>query len=103
MFSCTLILIYFYRYYKYVEDVLTSVTRTEESLRRLKQIRENSSQQSAESGGVTDGDKIRLQLNVDVVSYGNLADGLRVNVNTVHKFNDLRSTVTDAVKNIDIK
>lgn len=95
--------IYFCRYYKYVEDVLTSVTRTEESLRRLKQIRELSSQQSTESGGVTDGDKIRLQLNVDVVSYGNLADGLKVNVNTVHKFNDLRSTVTDAVKNIDIK
>lgn len=61
------------------------------------------SQQTTESSGVTDGDKIRLQLNVDVVSYGNLADSLKVNVNTVHKFNDLRSMVTDAVKNIDIK
>ncbi|CAH1637583.1 unnamed protein product [Spodoptera littoralis] len=90
-------------YYKYVEDVLTSVQKTEESLRRLKQIREMSSPQSSDSAGVTDGDKIRLQLNVDVVSYGNLARTLRLNVNSVHKFPELSSMVTDAVKNIDIK
>lgn len=91
------------RYCKYVEDVLTSVQKTEESLRRLKQIREMSSPQSSDSAGVTDGDKIRLQLNVDVVSYGNLARTLRLNVNSVHKFTELSSMVTDAVKNIDIK
>ncbi|KAF9419316.1 hypothetical protein HW555_004080 [Spodoptera exigua] len=90
-------------YYKYVEDVLTSVQKTEESLRRLKQIREMGSTQSSDSAGVTDGDKIRLQLNVDVVSYGNLARTLRLNVNSVHKFPELSSMVTDAVKNIDIK
>ncbi|KAJ8713846.1 hypothetical protein PYW08_007466 [Mythimna loreyi] len=90
-------------YYKYVEDVLTSVQRTEESLRRLKQIREMSSPASSDSAGVTDGDKIRLQLNVDVVSYGALARSLRLNVNSVHKFTELSSMVTEAVKNIDIK
>uniref|UniRef100_A0A1E1WAF4 Conserved oligomeric Golgi complex subunit 2 n=1 Tax=Pectinophora gossypiella TaxID=13191 RepID=A0A1E1WAF4_PECGO len=90
-------------YYKYVEDVLTSVQKTEESLRRLKQIRERTSQQSSESTGVTDGDKIRLQLNVDVGSYGKLAETLCLNVHTVHKFTDLNSMVTEAVKNIDIK
>ncbi|XP_021198347.3 conserved oligomeric Golgi complex subunit 2 [Helicoverpa armigera] len=90
-------------YYKYVEDVLTSVQKTEESLRRLKQIREMSSPQSSDSAGMTDGDKIRLQLNVDVVSYGALARSLRLNVNSVHKFSQLSTMVTEAVKNIDIK
>lgn len=92
-----------FRYYKYVEDVLVSVHRTEESLRRLKQIREMGTRQSGESTGITDGDKIRLQLNVDVVSYTTLAQSLRVNVNSVHKLTELSSMVKEAVKNIDIK
>ncbi|XP_046971641.1 conserved oligomeric Golgi complex subunit 2 [Vanessa cardui] len=90
-------------YYKYVEDVLVSVQRTEESLRRLKQIRDMASPQSNDSSGITDGDKIRLQLNVDVVSYTKLAETLLVDVNSVHKLADLSSMVTDAVKNINIK
>ncbi|CAH0594060.1 unnamed protein product [Chrysodeixis includens] len=90
-------------YYKYVEDVLTSVQRTEESLRRLKQIREINSPQSSDSAGVTDGDKIRLQLSVDVASYGALAAALRLDVHSVHKFTELSSMVTEAVKSIDIK
>lgn len=93
----------FSSYYKYVEDVLTSVQKTEESLRRLKQIREKTSQQSSDNAGVTDGDKIRLQLNVDVTSYGKMAEALHLNVNSVHKYTELYSMVTEAVKNIDIK
>ncbi|XP_030033702.2 conserved oligomeric Golgi complex subunit 2 [Manduca sexta] len=89
-------------YYKYVEDVLTSVQKTEESLRRLKQIREMASQQPSEAG-VTDGDKIRLQLHVDVVSFGQLAESVAINVNSVQKFTDLSNMVTEAVKNIDNK
>ncbi|KPJ01490.1 Conserved oligomeric Golgi complex subunit 2 [Papilio xuthus] len=90
-------------YYKYVEDVLTSVQKTEESLRRLKQIRDMASQQNIESTGTTDGDKIRLQLNVDVLSYTRLAQSLSVEVYKVHKFNELSSMITEAVKNIEIK
>ncbi|XP_023953320.1 conserved oligomeric Golgi complex subunit 2 [Bicyclus anynana] len=90
-------------YYKYVEDVLVSVHRTEESLRRLKQIRDMGTQPSSDSTGITDGDKIRLQLNVDVVSYSSLAQHLLVNVNSVHKLTELSSMVTEAVKHIDIK
>ncbi|CAH2094319.1 unnamed protein product [Euphydryas editha] len=90
-------------YYKYVEDVLVSVQKTEESLRRLKQIRDMASPQNNDTSGITDGDKIRLQLNVDVVSYRKLAESLLVNVNSVHKLTDLSSMVTDAVKNINIK
>lgn len=77
--------------------------KTEESLRRLKQIREKTSQQSNDSAGVTDGDKIRLQLNVDVLSYAKLAETLNLNVHSVHKYTELYSMVTEAVKNIDIK
>ncbi|XP_063628126.1 conserved oligomeric Golgi complex subunit 2 [Cydia splendana] len=90
-------------YYKYVEDVLTSVQKTEESLRRLKQIREKTAQQSSDSSGPTDGEKIRLQLSVDVVSYGALARAMQVDVNTMHKYKELNSMVTEAVKSIDIK
>ncbi|CAH0400351.1 unnamed protein product [Chilo suppressalis] len=90
-------------YYKYVEDVLTSVQKTEESLRRLKQIREKTPQQTNEASGITDGDKIRLQLNVDVASYAKVAEGLQVNVHSVHKYTELYRMVTEAVKNIDIK
>ncbi|CAG9789101.1 unnamed protein product [Diatraea saccharalis] len=90
-------------YFKYVEDVLTSVQKTEESLRRLKQIREKTQQQINEASGVTDGDKIRLQLNVDVASYAKMAENLHVNVNSVHKYTELYSMVTEAVKNIVIK
>ncbi|XP_072930132.1 conserved oligomeric Golgi complex subunit 2 [Epargyreus clarus] len=90
-------------YFKYVEDVLTSVQRTEESLRRLKQSRDKTSQQNSDPTGVTDGDKIRLQVNVDVLAYSHIAQSLQVNVNNVHKLNDLTSMVINAVKNIDIK
>ncbi|OWR46985.1 putative oligomeric Golgi complex subunit 2 [Danaus plexippus plexippus] len=88
-------------YYKYVEDVLVSVHKTEESLRRLKQIRDISFQQTQENTGVNDGDKIRLQLNVDVVSYSNLAETLHVN--NVHKLSQLTTMVSNTVKNIAIK
>lgn len=89
-------------YYKYVEDVLTSVYKTEESLRRLKQIREMSSQHN-DSAGITDGDKIRLQLNVDVVHYGKMMEMLEIDVNNVQKYKEISCMVMDAIKNIDIK
>lgn len=83
--------------------MLTSVQKTEESIRRLKQNREKTPQQANDVTGVTDVDKIRLQLNVDVVSYCKLAQTLQVNVNRVHNLTELSAMVTDAVKNIDIK
>ncbi|KAJ0173795.1 hypothetical protein K1T71_010944 [Dendrolimus kikuchii] len=90
-------------YYTYVEYVLTSVQKTEDSLRRLKQIRETTSSNTNDNAGVTDGDKIRLQLHVDVVSYGKIAESLKLNVNNVKKYNEMYNMVTEAVKNIDIK
>lgn len=62
---------HFFRYYKSVDEVLTSVQKTEESLRRLKNLREKS-QPSAAAGDkqlMSDDDKIRLQLQVDINFY----------------------------------
>lgn len=53
-----------------VDDVLTSVQKTEESLRRLKKIRDRSAATSSnEARGVGDDEKIREQLLLDVYSY----------------------------------
>lgn len=53
-----------------MDDVLTSVQKTEESLRRLKKIRDRSAASSnSEVRGVGDDDKIRQQLLLDVYSY----------------------------------
>lgn len=72
-------------------------------MRRLKQIREKTSHQNNDPTGVTDGDKIRLQVNVDVQQYKAIVQSLQVDVNNVHKLNELISMVMNAVKNIDIK
>lgn len=56
-----------------VTDVLTSVQKTEESLRRLKKIRDKSTGSfSSEVQGITDDEKIRIQLQVDVQAYTNM-------------------------------
>lgn len=54
-------------------DVLTSVQKTEESLRRLKKIRDKSmGSSSSEVQGTSDDEKIRIQLQVDVQAYANM-------------------------------
>ncbi|XP_036320586.1 conserved oligomeric Golgi complex subunit 2 isoform X1 [Rhagoletis pomonella] len=62
-------------YYVEVTDVLTSVQKTEESLRRLRNLKSGTS--NAFTTGATamsDDDKIRLQLHVDVITWtGELA------------------------------
>lgn len=56
-----------------VKDVLTSVQKTEESLRRLKKIRDKSAGSlSSEVAGISDDEKIRIQLQVDVQAYVNI-------------------------------
>ena len=62
-----------YSYLASVTDVLTSVQKTEESLRRLKKIRDKSTGSLAsEIQGISDDEKIRIQLQVDVQSYANM-------------------------------
>lgn len=56
------------RYYEQISEVLTSVQRTEESLRKFKKIRDPSNMDSKNN---TDDDKIRLQLRIDIQNYIN--------------------------------
>uniref|UniRef100_A0A182J8B3 Conserved oligomeric Golgi complex subunit 2 n=1 Tax=Anopheles atroparvus TaxID=41427 RepID=A0A182J8B3_ANOAO len=67
------------QYYQVIDEVLTSVQKTEESLRRLKNLRDRSATASSTATATaaastdrtapSDDDKIRLQLQVDVMHY----------------------------------
>lgn len=53
--------------------MLTSVQKTEESLRRLKKIRDKSTASfSSDVQGISDDEKIRIQLQIDVQTYVNM-------------------------------
>lgn len=59
------------RYFETVSDVLNSVKKMEESLKRLKQARRSlATNPVSSSGGMGDDDKIRLQLALDVEYLG---------------------------------
>jgi hypothetical protein len=59
------------RYFETVSDVLNSVKKMEESLKRLKQARRTmATNPVGPSGGLSDDDKIRLQLALDVEYLG---------------------------------
>lgn len=78
-FECTPKYLYFtFSYLLFVTDVLTSVQKTEESLRRLKKIRDKSTGiLPLEPQGTSDDEKIRIQLKVDVDGYANMVGKLR--------------------------
>ncbi|KAB0404790.1 hypothetical protein E2I00_018220, partial [Balaenoptera physalus] len=61
-----------HKYYETVSDVLNSVRKMEESLKRLKQARRTTPATPAgpSGGGMSDDDKIRLQLALDVAYLG---------------------------------
>lgn len=62
---------FFFRYYETVSDVLSSVKKMEESLKRLKQARRTAALNPVgTNGGMSDDDKIRLQLALDVEYFG---------------------------------
>ncbi|RMC12713.1 hypothetical protein DUI87_10238 [Hirundo rustica rustica] len=59
------------KYYETVSDVLSSVKKMEESLKRLKQARRTAtSNPVGTNGGMSDDNKIRLQLALDVEYFG---------------------------------
>ena len=58
-----------FRYYVITDEVLTSVKRTEESLLKLKQSRKSSTLMADVSSGMSDDNKIRLQLAMDIEHY----------------------------------
>lgn len=80
-----------------VTDVLTSVQKTEESLRRLKKIRDKSMGSfSSEVQGTSDDEKIRIQLQVDVQAYANMITEIVISTSKVLHVEELLHAVETA-------
>lgn len=81
-------------------DVLTSVQKTEESLRRLKNLREKSTTNQMERSitGISDDDKIRLQLQVDIVSWTMEIEKLGIKKENIESLVDLTKLVEESTK-----
>ena len=60
-----------YRYLGIISDVLMSVKRTEDSLKKLKQRGRRSHDAIGGTASMSDDDKIRLQLSLDVEAFVN--------------------------------
>ncbi|KAJ9579162.1 hypothetical protein L9F63_024732 [Diploptera punctata] len=85
------------QFYGSVDDVLTSVQKTEESLRRLKKIRDRSAATtSSEVKGNGDDDKIREQLLLDVYTYCKGVESVGVDRKKVDKLEELVTLVESA-------
>ncbi|XP_040156803.1 conserved oligomeric Golgi complex subunit 2 [Anopheles arabiensis] len=95
------------QFYQVIDEVLTSVQKTEESLRRLKNLRDRSGT-SASSAAVapstdrtapSDDDKIRLQLQADVMHFARyVEDKAQIGRQNVDKLPQLVQLVEDAIK-----
>lgn len=92
----------FFRYFSAVKDVLTSVQKTEESLRRLKNLREKAgtTQQQGHSStsGMSDDDKIRLQLHVDICAWCDEIEKLHIERKSVDQLPELVQLVEESTK-----
>jgi len=90
------------RFHSVVWDVLTSVRKMEESLMRLKKMRSGRASSGSLStlgeGQLSDDDKIRLQLYIDVESFGIQMSSCGVDMRKVKKYEELLKLVEDARK-----
>ncbi|KAF6073196.1 component of oligomeric golgi complex 2 [Phyllostomus discolor] len=89
-----------HKYYETVSDVLHSVKKMEESLKRLKQARKtnpaNPSGSSSGGGGMSDDDKIRLQLALDVEYLGEQIQKMGLQTKDIKSFPALAQLVAAA-------
>ncbi|XP_062715794.1 conserved oligomeric Golgi complex subunit 2 [Aedes albopictus] len=97
-------------YYQAVDEVLTSVQKTEESLRRLKNLRDrnanpttaaaatSSMSTSTDRTTMSDDDKIRLQLQVDVIHYVQEIESIGLARGEIEKLDELTQLVEEATK-----
>ncbi|KAL0983817.1 hypothetical protein UPYG_G00133130 [Umbra pygmaea] len=84
-----------HRYFETISDVLSSVKKMEDSLKRLKQARKSATANTTgATGGPTDDSKIRLQLALDVEYLGEQIQKMGVNTKDITMF----STLTDLVQ-----
>ena len=89
-------------YLRHVGDVLTSVQKMEESLKRLKKARGGA---AAASGGdaaaVSDDDKIRLQLALDVKAFrAQVESSFAFDAEDLEHFAELRMLVVEATSGL---
>ncbi|XP_057592176.1 conserved oligomeric Golgi complex subunit 2 isoform X1 [Hippopotamus amphibius kiboko] len=87
-----------HKYYETVSDVLNSVRKMEESLKRLKQARRTASANPAGpgGGGMSDDDKIRLQLALDVAHLGEQIEKMGLQTKDIRSFPALAELVAAA-------
>ncbi|XP_024621360.1 conserved oligomeric Golgi complex subunit 2 isoform X1 [Neophocaena asiaeorientalis asiaeorientalis] len=87
-----------HKYYETVSDVLNSVRKMEESLKRLKQARRTAPATPAgpSGGGMSDDDKIRLQLALDVAYLGEQIEKIGLRTKDIRSFPALTELVAAA-------
>uniref|UniRef100_A0A8C6FX61 Conserved oligomeric Golgi complex subunit 2 n=1 Tax=Moschus moschiferus TaxID=68415 RepID=A0A8C6FX61_MOSMO len=87
-----------HKYYETVSDVLNSVRKMEESLKRLKQARRSTPTNPAglSGGGMSDDDKIRLQLALDVAYLGEQIEKMGLRTKDIRSFPALAELVAAA-------
>ncbi|XP_036980635.1 conserved oligomeric Golgi complex subunit 2 [Acanthopagrus latus] len=86
------------RYYETISEVLSSVRKMEESLKRLKQARKGATTTSSAgaNGGPTDDSKIRLQLALDVEYLGEQIQKMGLQQSDISMFSSLMDLVKEA-------
>ncbi|XP_032697016.1 conserved oligomeric Golgi complex subunit 2 isoform X8 [Lontra canadensis] len=87
-----------HKYYETVSDVLSSVRKMEESLKRLKQARKSTPANPVgpSGGGMSDDDKIRLQLALDVEYLGEQIQKMGLATKDIKSFPALAELVAAA-------
>lgn len=86
-----------HRYFETVSDVLNSVKKMEESLKRLKQARRAAATNPVgPSSGMSDDDKIRLQLALDVEYLGEQIQKMGLQTSSIRSFPALAQLVLSA-------
>ncbi|EDW80906.1 uncharacterized protein Dwil_GK11309 [Drosophila willistoni] len=87
-------------YFNVVSEVLTSVQKTEESLRRLRNLKSGgaAAAQTNNSSAISDDDKIRMQLRVDVTTWRQELSQFNFQPNQIEKLQELSNTVEESLK-----
>nr|XP_056708611.1 conserved oligomeric Golgi complex subunit 2 [Euleptes europaea] len=85
------------KYFETISDILNSVKKMEESLKRLKQARKTVTMNSpSPNGGMSDDSKIRLQLALDVEYYGVQMQKMGLQLSNIRSFSALLELVQAA-------
>ncbi|XP_070807096.1 conserved oligomeric Golgi complex subunit 2 [Pituophis catenifer annectens] len=85
------------KYLDTVSDILNSVKKMEESLKRLKQARKTvTANNPSPSGGMSDDNKIRLQLALDVEHFGMQVEKMGIQLSNIRSFSTLSELVQAA-------